>query len=169
MPIITIDNYNDQFENTLEKELECYFPNEIWEIIKEFNDWTQDRREIQNKLAKKNQKTGLYENVVGHRAGRIAPPIKIGDEITNGGRLCGRVVKINKASVDIDRYSFVDYRRVVVIDTKPNVVIINTISAYNGNETLQQKNDGLVHTQKEIIMEDLLIHGLPIFPMNQHL
>lgn len=152
MPIITLDNYDDQIENNLgmielitqerkqkENQVVVYgraFPNEIWDKIKEYNDWTDERREQRKREAKSNLVCLQNRSI---RAGRIAPTVRIGDEVCDGEKLCGRVVKIQKASIDIERYAYVGFRRTEIIDITPTGESRNLINIYKWKKDMVKK------------------------------
>ena len=137
MPIImTIDCECDMIENNLSmiqlineekirkaNEIVVYgrsLPNEVWNLIKEFNNWTDKERE--RRIRETDTDTNhdyihlsySYDKKMS-RAGRIAPPVNIGDEVCDGFSICGRVVKINKKSIDIERYAFITYQKEIVL------------------------------------------------------
>lgn len=89
-------------------------PNEVWDLIKEFNNWTDKERERRNQDALDNIYNS-FSHSKSYREGRIAPPVKIGDEVCDGNNICGRVVKINKKSIDIERYSMVLYQQTFIL------------------------------------------------------
>jgi len=128
---MTIDCECDMIENNLSmiqlfkeekirkaNEIVVYgksLPTEVWDLIKKFNDWTDERREIRNMMVQ-------HPVNNGYRKGRTAPTVRIGDEIYDGGRICGRVVKIQKASVDIECYAYIGYKRTLIVDDSNRVI-----------------------------------------------
>ena len=148
---MTLDNYDDQIENNLsmiplirqerkqkENQVVVYgraFPNEIWEIIKEYNDWTDESRD------KRKKEATFYQifNSRSRRAGRIAPTVRIGDEVCDGKKFCGRVVKIQKASLDIERYSYVGFKRTVIDKITPSDSSLTITHIYKWKKDMVKK------------------------------
>ncbi len=106
-------------------------PTEVWGLIKEFAGYTdkvRNRRvkdatrdledefipryfEADEKEKKEAFAYGRWKNYKSSRKDRIAPPVKIGDEVFCRGKVCGLVSKVNKASIDIKVYGWIYYKK----------------------------------------------------------